>query len=101
MKNRAIIIDLDGTAVDSPQEKLPSQRLVDAIQKLQERYYICSATGRVWTFAKPVLQSLKLIDPCVISAGTQICDPVTGKILWQKTLSDECLDQALEVLKKA
>lgn len=82
MKKHAVIFDLDGTAIDSPKQKFPSKKLINAIDRLKEKYYFCAATGRVWTFAKPVLQGLHLTDPSIISAGTQICDPVTGKILW-------------------
>src|SRR5438309_1762530 len=99
MKARAIIFDLDGTAIDSPEKKLPSDKLANAIDKLKDKYYFCAATGRVWSFAKPVLQGLHLIDPCIISAGTQICDPTTGKILWQKDLDEEFLRKVIEIFK--
>lgn len=100
MKSKAIIFDLDGTAIDSPKQKLPSDQLVKAIEQLESKYYLCAATGRVWNFAKPVLQALNLSDPCIISAGTQICDPLTGKILWQKTLEDKALKRAIELFKE-
>jgi HAD superfamily hydrolase (TIGR01484 family) len=99
MKTKAIIFDLDGTAVDSPVKKIPTQDLVDQIERLKDDYYFCAATGRVWSFAKLVLTTLKLTDPCIISAGTQICDPQTGKILWQKNVDPGLLMQAVEVLK--
>lgn len=97
---KAIIFDLDGTAIDSPTQKLPTNSLIDVIQRIKDIYYLSAATGRVWTFAKPVLQGLKLTDPCIISAGTQICDPVTGKILWEKTMEESSLYKALEIFKQ-
>ena len=100
MKTKAIIFDLDGTAVNSPLEKLPPASLKTAVKNLESKYYLSSATGRVWTFAKPVLQELNLVDPCIISAGTQICNPVTGKILWQKTVADDSLKQVIAILKE-
>ncbi len=100
MKERAIIFDLDGTAIDSPQQKMPSAKLVDAIAQLEDTYYLSSATGRVWSFAKHVLQGMDLIDPCIISAGTQICNPTTGEILWQKVIPEESLKEALSVLQQ-
>jgi len=100
MKKHAIIFDLDGTAIDSPKQKVPSGMLVEAIELLKKRYYFSAATGRVWTFAKSVLQGLHLIDPCIISAGTQICDPVTGHILWQKTINDVALRSALRIFEE-
>lgn len=100
MKNKAIIFDLDGTAVDSPELKLPSHDLIKETQRLSTSYYLCAATGRVWSFAKPVLQSLKLTDPSIISAGTQICNPQTGKILWQKNFSQRALTQTVKIFQQ-
>lgn len=100
MKTKVIIFDIDGTAIDSPKQKLPSNHLVKIIDQLKDKYYFCAATGRVWSFAKPVLKSMHLIDPCVISAGTQICDPVTGKIYWQKNINDELLRRAINLFKQ-
>lgn len=100
MKQKAIIFDLDGTAIDSPHQKLPSERLVKALEALKKEYYLCSATGRVWSFAKHVLQALRLTDPCIISAGTQICNPATGEILWQRNINKVALQKAIEVFKK-
>lgn len=97
---KAIIFDLDGTAIDSPLQKLPTEQLITVIHQLKDKYCFCAATGRVWTFAKPVLQALQLTYPSVISAGTQICDPKTGQILWQKTIDDISLHKAVEILKQ-
>jgi len=100
MKNKAIIIDLDGVVVDSPSQKIPSKELIQAAMFLKDRYYLCAATGRVWSFTKSILKTLKLTDPCIISAGTQICNPTTGKILWQKALSNKALNQVIKLLKQ-
>lgn len=100
MRQQAIVFDLDGTAVDSPERKLPSNQLINIIDQLKEKYFFCAATGRVWSFAKPVLQGLHLVDPSIISSGTQICDPVTGKILWQKVLEKEALHKVIELFKQ-
>ncbi len=100
MKNKAIIFDIDGTAINSPQQKIPTQRLIDAIRGAESSYYICAATGRVWSFAEPILRAMKLVDPCVISSGTQICDPSNGKILWQSNLETVDLEEALRIIKQ-
>ncbi len=82
-KQHALIFDIDGTAIDSPAQKVPSERLSKSVRAVENTYYICAATGRPWPFAEPVLKGLSLVDPCIISGGTQICDPQTGDILWQ------------------
>lgn len=100
MKSKAIIFDIDGTAINSPGQKLPSDRLIEAIKKLEKSYYFCAATGRVWSFAKPVLKALELKDPCIISAGTQICNPQTGEILWQKNITDQAIQEVIALFKQ-
>jgi Cof subfamily protein (haloacid dehalogenase superfamily) len=100
MKTKAIIFDIDGTAIDSPSQKLPTERLKLAASNLKGQVYLCAATGRVWSYAKPVLQGLDLDDPCIISAGTQICNPKTGKILWQSELAPADLDEVVEIVKR-
>lgn len=47
MKKEAIIFDLDGTAIDSPVQKLPSGRLVAAMNDLRQKYFLCAATSSV------------------------------------------------------
>lgn len=81
MRNRAIIFDLDGTAVDSPTQKLPTNKLVGVISKLQPNYFLCAATGRCWTFGKDIIQALNLVDLAIISGGTQIVDPRNGEVV--------------------
>jgi hydroxymethylpyrimidine pyrophosphatase-like HAD family hydrolase len=49
MKQKAIIFDIDGTVVDSPEQKMPSRRVVEAFNKKREEYFLCAATGRPWT----------------------------------------------------
>lgn len=94
----AIIFDLDGTAIDSPRTNTPSESVVEAIQKAKEHFYLSAATGRVWSFAAPILRALKITDPCIISSGTQICDPKDGKILWECTLGPDYAQRAIEIL---
>jgi len=97
MKTEAIIFDLDGTAVDSPEQKLPSNRLISSLNSLRAKYFLCAATGRCWTFAKDVIQSLALEDLCIISGGTQICDPKTGEVVWQKDIVPQALEKVISI----
>src|SRR3989337_4063073 len=57
---------------------------------------VCVATGRPITNCREILSELNLVAPCVISGGSQIIDPKTEKILWEKKLSQ---DQVGAILK--
>ena len=100
MRTIAIIFDLDGTAIHSPVQKLPTERLATATQKLQANYYLCAATGRCWTFGKDVIQGLHLKDLCIISGGTQICDPQTGEVVWQKDITPKALSEVIKIFSE-
>lgn len=100
MKKRAIIIDVDGTAINSPSQKLPSERLVAAVKKIQDDFYFSVATGRPWSFARPVIQALQLHDLCIVSGGTQIRRADTGEVVWQKTLSKKTVEALLAIFRQ-
>lgn len=99
MKYKAIIFDLDGTAIPNKPNGMPSQQLIDAIAKAQSSIKICAATGRPITNAKAILTALKLKDPCVISAGTQVVDPLTDEILWEANIESEDVAKIVEICK--
>ena len=97
---KAIIFDIDGTAVDSPSQKLPTERLVRASQNIQKTYYLSAATGRCWTFGKDIIQGMGLKDLCIISGGTQICDPRTGEVVWQKDITPNALSEVIKIFEE-
>lgn len=100
MNYKAIITDLDGTALDSPREKTVSTRLANAVTALESRgVKVCAATGRAETFAKLVLESMGLRHPAIIAGGTRIIDPITGKDIWSCGLSRNQLDALVLTLK--
>lgn len=94
---KALIFDLDGTAVPSERDALPSARVVRAVKKAKTVLSICAATGRSLPMARHIFHALTLDDPSVVSAGAQIIDPRTEKTIWQKLLSERQLKQILEL----
>lgn len=99
MQYKAIIFDLDGTAIPNKPNGMPSHRLIDSIKQAQSKIKVCAATGRPITNAKAILSALNLKDPCVISAGTQIVDPTTDKILWEASLDSSDVTAILDICK--
>lgn len=101
MKKGTIIFDLDGTAIDSPGQKLPTPRLVEAIAKLQPNYFICAATGRAYSFAKDLITSLGLDNLCIISGGTSIVDPIKQEIVWRQAMHRDAIRAALPIIQQS
>lgn len=97
MNVKAIIFDLDGTAIPNKPGGMPSERLVQAIESAQNKLELCAATGRPITNAAPILQSLGLTNPCVISAGTQIVDPQTHEIIWEVLIDSQSVEKIISV----
>ncbi len=97
-KYQAIIFDLDGTAIPNTPQGAPSTKLIETVQDTlaHSELRLCAATGRTIPKAKYIFDMLKLEDPCVISAGTQIVDPKTYEILWQVTMSKNDVQTILE-----
>ncbi len=100
MKYKAVITDLDGTAVDSPNQKEATKRLADAVHQLESTgIKVCAATGRAQSFAMPVLKTMGLTHPAIVTGGTVIMDPVSGAELWKCGLSKEQITQITSILK--
>lgn len=97
MKYKAIIFDLDGTAIPNNFNGIPSEQLINTISNAQNTIKLCAATGRSISMAKDILSALQLKDPCVISAGTQIINPLTDEILWEVTLESDDVKEILKI----
>ncbi|HET9946696.1 MAG TPA: HAD family hydrolase [Patescibacteria group bacterium] len=98
MKYKALITDLDGTAILNQQYAQPTQRVIEAVEKAQKIIKVAAATGRPISTANWVIKPLKLTSPCIITAGTQIIDPLSQKILWEETMPEEIVKKVLKVV---
>jgi hydroxymethylpyrimidine pyrophosphatase-like HAD family hydrolase len=83
---RAVAFDIDGTAVPNGRHSHPSPRMLAALKQTSPALVLSAATGRSWEVAYQVIGELGLSDPCIISGGTIILDPVSKTILWQVTI---------------
>lgn len=97
MSYDAILFDLDGTAVPSTQKSMPSEELARAAKKYKDKVHLCIATGRSWPFTKHIADALELIDPCILSGGAVIMDPVNQQIIWQEIIDQDSLKALIEV----
>lgn len=99
MNFKALIFDLDGTAIPTGLEHSPSQRLIHAVREAQKKVSVSIATARRIASVQQIFKDLSLTSPSIITGGTQIVDPVSGNIVWSIHIENESLLQILEIMK--
>ncbi len=96
---KLIVADIDATLIDSPKQKLPSKRLVSAIQSIKSEYLVTCATGRSKSWAKPFLEAAGFTAPCILGGGTHLVDPQTQEIIWDLPLPSDQLENIKSLLR--
>lgn len=99
---KAIITDLDGTAVPvSSDGSDVSEANIAAIRRAQDNgYKAACATGRSWRLAKVVVGILGFASPCIIEGGSRIIDVQTEETLWERRLDAPALSAILDIFKR-
>lgn len=98
--SRALIFDLDGTAVPAKMNAKPSLKVIAAVKQAQESVVTIFATGRNWKLAKDMAKIFGIKYPCVTYGGAQVIDPVTNKILWQQDLDPGVAPKIVDICKQ-
>ncbi|MBL8121896.1 HAD hydrolase family protein [Candidatus Saccharibacteria bacterium] len=99
MTYTTVIFDLDGTAIPHRPDGVPSHKVVEAMLAAHSSLKLCAATGRAYRNSSYILHAFQLVDPCVVSGGTQIVDPTNGKILWQVNMLQADVAAALDICR--
>ena len=97
---KLIVCDIDGTLINSPSQKLPSERLIKVIQDIKENYLVTCATGRSRSWAKPVLEAAAFTAPAVLGGGTHIVNPQSQQLIWEQPLLPYALEGLKAILKE-
>ncbi len=99
MDIKTVVFDLDGTAIPVKMEGEPSQKVINAVSEAKKLVKMSAATGRPYYNASRILKMLNLTEPCIVSGGSQIVDPLTGAVLWEKGMSQESVNAVLSEIK--
>ena len=92
---KLLLLDVDGTLVESNPDALPSPKVVTAIQLAQEKLAVGLVTGRPYGFTKKVIDALQLTGVGVFNGGAEIIELQTGKVLFRQALEVELAQQVL------
>lgn len=96
----ALIFDVDGTAVQSNGEAMPTPELIEVVSEARKYLKVACATGRSIKSVKHVISALKLTSPCIISGGAQIIDPISFEPIWEMLLSGEKVRLIVEKIQQ-
>jgi HAD superfamily hydrolase (TIGR01484 family) len=96
---KALMLDLDGTTICNSSDALPSDRVIDAVKKAQQKLSVCIATGRPLWRAQPVLDALHISSPVILLDGSQILEGSTKKLLYECPLRKKDISEILTILE--
>lgn len=96
---KALMVDVDGTLINSEKSELISKKVKQAIIRSQLHISIVIASGRPLERVSFVFDELELVKPCIIGGGAQIVDPKTHKILWERPILDQDMPKILNIFK--
>ncbi len=99
MKVKALVFDLDGTAIPNDRHGMPSQRIIDAVRKAKEVCHVSIATGRPYSVCKEILDALKIEDICILNGGTHLYSRKTDEYIWKQEIDLSTLQQLFFKLK--
>jgi HAD superfamily hydrolase (TIGR01484 family) len=88
-KYKALMMDVDGTLIVNGGGNTISARVKTSIKESKNKIHISIASGRPLNQVSDIFDELGLKHPCVISGGSQIVDPVSKEILWERPLLSE------------
>lgn len=79
---------------------MPSQRVIDSLRQASEMAHISLVSGRCLDWLTEIFEVLDLTDPCIINGGSQIINPKTKEILWQRSIDEENVSEILKIISK-
>jgi len=100
MKYKALIFDLDGTAIVTQKDAFPSQRTIEAVKEAQKYVSVSVATGRLLYNAKYIIDAFGIKNPCIFAGGSQVKNPVSNEIIWSKQMTALQVGHILNICKQ-
>lgn len=94
------MLDLDGTTIPNSKDGMPSKKVIEALAKASKVLHVGVATARPLFMLKDISNHLKLSGPSIISGGAQVVEFPSQKVLWNKTIDINALNEVCRVLNK-
>ena len=94
---KLLLLDVDGTLVESKEGALPSLRVIEAVKTASAQIDVAIVTGRPYAYTKDVISALGLKGLGVFNGGAEIINIVTGEQLFRQTMAIETVQEALAI----
>jgi HAD superfamily hydrolase (TIGR01484 family) len=93
VKIKALIFDLDGTAIPKRPDGMPSQTVIDAVNAAKKKCHVSIATGRPFELCEDVLAALGIEDVCIVNGGTHLYSAKAKECVWKQEMTSEMLKE--------
>jgi Cof subfamily protein (haloacid dehalogenase superfamily) len=100
MKYKSILLDVDGTLVPVGPHTTPSEKVIKSIERAKGLAHVSIVSGRSLEWLTNIFQSLDLTAPSIINGGSQIIDPKTHKVLWERHIHKEDVGKILKIINR-
>lgn len=100
MSKKLVVVDVDATLIDSPNQKIPTDRVINLISKLRGSVLVTCATGRSLSWAMPVLSAAYFTAPPILWGGTYILNEEDLSIRHKFELPQSQLQRVKDILSK-
>lgn len=96
MDYTGLMLDVDGTLIPYEYQALPSDKVVKAVAKAQEKLNVSIVTGRSLASVRPVLQRLQLTEGfAVVNNGAAVLNVATEEVLYERFIDPEELSSII------
>ena len=98
MKYKLLLLDIDGTLVESNDSARPSKKLIESIGEAKSLLQVSVVTGRADFLAAPVTDDLELSGPSIFDGGGSILELPSHKAVWSQKISVPKLREIMKLV---
>lgn len=100
LKYKSLLLDVDGTLVPVGPHTRPSDRVSKSLEEAKKRVGVSLVSGRCLDWLTELFAILDLNTPCIINGGSQIINPKTEEILWERPINQEDSREIMKIIRK-
>ncbi len=100
MDYKALVFDLDGTAIPKRPDGMPSSVVVEAVREAKKVCTVSVATGRPYSLCQKIVDALEIDDLCILNGGTHLYSRKSSDYVWKQEIDELVLQELFFKLRK-